>query len=74
VEQATEFSRLAPNMIVKLPATQPGVAAIEESTYRGVSINATVSFTLAQAVSVAPPPSRVIVTGETDLPSERREE
>lgn len=53
VEQAVEFSRLAPNIIVKLPATQTGIAAIEESTYRGVSINATVSFTLPQALAVA---------------------
>ncbi|HTT70008.1 MAG TPA: transaldolase family protein, partial [Anaeromyxobacteraceae bacterium] len=30
-----------------------GVHAIEEATYRGVSINATVSFTLPQAVAVA---------------------
>jgi transaldolase len=53
VEQAVEFSRLAPNIIVKLPATQTGLTAIEESTYRGLSINATVSFTLSQALAVA---------------------
>ncbi len=52
-EQAVEFSRLAPNMIVKIPVTSAGVAAIEEATYAGVSINATVSFTVAQAVAVA---------------------
>jgi transaldolase len=40
-------------MIVKIPVTEVGVAAIEEATYRGVSINATVSFTLPQAVAVA---------------------
>lgn len=49
-DQAEYFSRLAPNIIVKIPATEPGVAAIEEATYRGVSVNVTVSFTLAQAV------------------------
>lgn len=53
VEQAVEFSTLAPNMIVKIPVTAAGVAAFEEVTYRGVSINATVSFTVAQAVAVA---------------------
>jgi len=53
VEQALHFSSLAPNMIVKLPVTRAGVAAIEEATYRGVSINATVSFTLPQAIVVA---------------------
>jgi len=51
--QALHFSRLAPNMIVKIAATHAGMAAIEEATYRGVSINATVSFTLPQAIAVA---------------------
>ncbi len=53
VEQAVEFSRIAPNMIVKIPVTRAGIAAIEEATYRGVSINATVCFTLPQCVAVA---------------------
>ena len=52
IEQAERFSRLAPNMIVKIPVTRAGVEAIEEATYRGVSINATVSFTLPQALAV----------------------
>ncbi|MBK9738511.1 MAG: transaldolase [Actinobacteria bacterium] len=53
VEQAVEFSNLAPNMIVKIPVTTAGIAAFEEVTYRGVSVNATVSFTLPQAIAVA---------------------
>jgi transaldolase len=53
VEQAEEFNRLAPNMIVKIPATNAGIPAIEEATYRGISINATVSFTLPQCIAVA---------------------
>jgi len=53
VEQAIEFNRLAPNMIVKIPVTQAGIPAIEEATYRGISINATVCFTLPQCVAVA---------------------
>jgi transaldolase len=53
VEQAVHFSRLAPNMIVKIPVTQAGIPAIEEATYRGVSINATVCFTLPQCLAVA---------------------
>jgi transaldolase len=51
--QAEHFDSLAPNMIVKIPATRAGIAAIEEATWRGISINATVSFTLPQAVAVA---------------------
>jgi transaldolase len=53
VEQAVEFAALAPNMIVKIPATAAGIVAIQEATYRGVSINATVSFTVPQALAVA---------------------
>jgi transaldolase len=53
VEQAEEFSRLAPNMIVKIPVTSAGIPAIEEATYRGISINATVCFALPQCVAVA---------------------
>ena len=53
VKQAEEFSRLAPNIIVKIPVTRAGIPAIEEATYRGISINATVSFTLPQAIAVA---------------------
>ncbi|MCU1405934.1 MAG: transaldolase [Glaciihabitans sp.] len=52
-DQAVYFSTLAPNIIVKIPATRIGIEAIEDATYRGVSINATVSFTVAQAVAVA---------------------
>jgi len=53
VDQAIHFSRLAPNMIVKIPVTRAGVPAIEEATYRGVSINATVCFALPQCLAVA---------------------
>src|SRR5437763_16172332 len=40
-------------MIVKIPATKAGIAAIEDATYRGISINATVCFTLPQCLAVA---------------------
>lgn len=53
VEQAIRFSQLAPNMIVKIPVTRAGIPAIEEATYLGISINATVSFALPQCIAVA---------------------
>ena len=53
VQQAVEFASLAPNMIVKIPATRAGIPAIEDATYRGISINATVCFSLPQCVAVA---------------------
>jgi transaldolase len=53
VEQAVYFQSLNPNMQVKIPVTSAGIQAIEEATYRGVNINATVSFTVSQAIAVA---------------------
>jgi transaldolase len=53
VDQAVRFSQLAPNMIVKIPVTSAGVRAIEEATYRGVSVLGTVCFALPQCVAVA---------------------
>jgi transaldolase len=53
LSQAARFNALAPNMIVKIPATKAGISAIEEATYLGISINATVCFTLPQCVAVA---------------------
>jgi transaldolase len=51
--QGLRFHGLAPNMQVKAPVTSAGLRAIEELTYQGVSINATVSFTVPQAIAVA---------------------
>ena len=52
VEQSLHFSSLAPNIQVKFPATAAGLVALEEATARGVVINATVAFTVAQAIAV----------------------
>ena len=52
-EHAIHFNTLAPNMQVKAPVTSAGVEAIEEATYHGVSVNATVCFTVPQAIAVA---------------------
>lgn len=53
LKQALYFDTLAPNIQVKMPATRAALPAIEEATYRGVCLNATVSFTVSQAVAVA---------------------
>ena len=52
-DQAVEVSQLAKNVIVKIPVTAAGVVAIEDAVYRGVNINATVSFSVAQTIAVA---------------------
>ena len=38
---------------MKFAATKAGIAALEEATYGGASVNATVSFSLPQAIAVA---------------------
>lgn len=53
LSQAEHFVTVAPNIIVKMPATSEGIGAMEEATYRGISINCTVSFSVAQAVAAA---------------------
>ena len=50
--RAMHFAALAPNIQVKFPTTAAGLAAIEEATARGVAINATVGFTVPQAIAV----------------------
>ena len=53
VENAVRFAALTPNMIVKIPATLAGIDAIEQATYLGITINATVCFTMPQCIAVA---------------------
>jgi transaldolase len=53
VEQGLRFATLAPNIQVKIPATRAGISAIEEVTAAGISVNATVSFSVPQALAVA---------------------
>jgi transaldolase len=53
VQQAIHFDSLAPNMQIKIPVTRAGIVAIEDATYRGINITATVSFTVPQAIAVA---------------------
>lgn len=66
VAQALQFSKIAPNIIVKIPATAAGIAAIEEATYRGAAINATVCFSLPQCAAVAEAYERGLKRRERD--------
>ncbi len=52
-QQAVHFNGLAPNIMVKIPTTAAGILALEEATYQGVSINATVCFSVPQSLAVA---------------------
>ena len=53
VAHAVELSSLSENILVKMPVSQEGVAAVEECVYRGISVNGTVCFGVPQAVAVA---------------------
>ncbi|MDD6351501.1 MAG: transaldolase family protein [Lachnospiraceae bacterium] len=71
VEQAMHLNSLGENMMIKIPASEAGIRAIEEATYRGASTNATVSFTVAQAVAVAEAVERGLKRREAEgLPTE----
>jgi transaldolase len=72
VEQAAGFDRLAPNIVVKFPTTSAGVVAMEEASYRGISINATVSFSVPQAIAAAEAVQRGIERRQAEgQPTER---
>src|SRR5688572_17315091 len=64
--QGEHFASLAPNIIVKFPATSTGVRVMEEATYRGVNVNATVSFSVAQAVAAGEAVERGLRRRESD--------
>ncbi|HYH92381.1 MAG TPA: transaldolase family protein [Candidatus Saccharimonadales bacterium] len=64
--QGRHFDTLAPNIIVKFPTTSVGVGVMEEATYRGVNVNATVSFSVPQAVAAAEAVERGLQRREAD--------
>jgi transaldolase len=66
VRQARHLSQLAPNIIVKIPATRAGIDAIEMATAAGITINATVCFSLSQCVAVAKAIERGFARRERD--------
>jgi transaldolase len=66
VEQAQHFHTLAPNAQIKFPTTAAGVAAMEQATAEGASVNATVSFTVAQALAVGEAVERALAAREAE--------
>ncbi|WP_224250036.1 transaldolase family protein [Hyalangium gracile] len=53
IEHGVALAALAPNIAIKCPSTREGIAAMEELTARGININATVSFSVPQALATA---------------------
>lgn len=66
VEQGKVFAKTAPNAQVKIPASSAGIAAMEELTRLGISVNATLSFCVPQAVAVAEAIERGLAARERD--------
>jgi len=52
-DQALELASLAPNIAIKVPTTESGLATAERLVGRGIPVNTTVSFSVAQAVAAA---------------------
>jgi len=50
---ARRFHEWAPNIAVKLPATAAGLDVLEDCVAEGITVTATVSFTVPQAVAIA---------------------
>ncbi|MCH7917649.1 MAG: transaldolase family protein [Planctomycetes bacterium] len=53
LRMARRFSRWAPNIAVKLPATAAGLDVLEDCTAEGITCTLTVSFTLPQVLATA---------------------
>ena len=53
IDMAKRLCKWAPNIAVKLPATAAGLDALEECVALGMTITATVSFTLPQVLHIA---------------------
>jgi transaldolase len=50
---ARRFHRWAPNIAVKLPATSAGIDVLEDCVAEGITVTATVSFTVPQVIAIA---------------------
>jgi len=53
LEHAKTLAAVAPNVAIKVPAIPEGLRAAEELIASGINVNATVSFTLPQAIAIA---------------------
>jgi len=53
LEMAKRFHEWAPNIAVKLPVTAAGLDVLEDCAAEGITITATVSFTVPQVIAIA---------------------
>lgn len=53
ISMAKRFHSWSPNIAVKLPVTAAGLDVLEECTAEGITVTATVSFTVPQVIAIA---------------------
>jgi len=53
IGMARRFHGWAPNIAVKLPVTMAGLDALEECAAEGITVTATISFTVSQVIAIA---------------------
>ena len=53
IEHGRTLAALAPNVAIKVPATEAGLQAAESLVADGINVNATVSFSVPQAIAIA---------------------
>mgnify|MGYP000862501015 CR=1 FL=1 len=63
---ARRFNAWSPNIAVKLPATYAGLDVLEECVAEGITITATVSFTVPQVIAIAERHRKGIQRAERD--------
>ena len=53
IKMAEQVHACGPNMQVKIPTTKAGIKAMEEATYKGISVMSTICFSVDQAIACA---------------------
>jgi transaldolase len=53
IEEARELNQLAPSVVIKIPMTRQGMAAVKQLSQEGISINVTLVFSAVQAMLAA---------------------
>ncbi len=49
VDQGVELAKISPNFVIKVGVSEPGIKAVRELSTRGIRVNATLIFSVAQA-------------------------
>src|SRR4029434_2983142 len=53
IREGLEYSKIAPNVVIKCPLTKEGLKATRQLTDQGIRVNVTLCFSSAQAILAA---------------------